>query len=613
MTDFTDPQTSPDASESPSTPCGDGSEKEESSPSAHEVTIADSLKAPSQTQSLLLTMLVAPPGNAMPTAGSARPSKRTTLSGKSSPPKKRTRTTPSSRTSGRASTSNGKDCYGWWNTSCEEMSKKLWFPTRTGSVDSPLSSLNGFVESTTRHSWSRITTYVPQNRSFPKTSWPSSTSSRVGTTACDDTHQHVRVQKIRIHPTQAQAQTLRTWMKAARDTYNKALRLVKDGKAEPTRLLKKLVVTRRVEDNEATIKMKETPSTIRSRAVLDLIDAFKTAKAGHKARLQRQKTQKSRWSKNAKKKNKRRKSKNKNVSKDKNRRGRRRWRKHVAFHIKYKSRRCTSDSFGFEPKSVRLENDQLFLFSRDPKFGMAAGIRMSEAAEHPVSMCCRLQYHFGRWYFLLAYKYQAKQEQKKTGCRIGALDPGIRTFQSYFSKDEAGEIGTDAALRRADHIIAKIKSLEQRIKRECDPRKVQRLKKAWYRANARSSNLAMDMHYKTIQCLFDRFDVIIAPRLRTASMLCDGKLNRKTKQRMRFYRHGLFHARLMQKATIQQKVVLDLEEHGTSMTCSSCGVANRRLGSSKTFWCPKCQFESDRDINSARNHLLKALVGNQNY
>ncbi len=97
MTDFTDPQTSPDASESPSTHCGDGSEKEESSPSAHEVTIADSLKAPLQTQSLLLTVLVAPPGNAMPTAGSARPSKRTTSSGKSSPPKKRTRTTPSAR------------------------------------------------------------------------------------------------------------------------------------------------------------------------------------------------------------------------------------------------------------------------------------------------------------------------------------------------------------------------------------------------------------------------------------------------------------------------------------------------------------------------------------
>jgi putative transposase len=82
---------------------------------------------------------------------------------------------------------------------------------------------------------------------------------------------------------------------------------------------------------------------------------------------------------------------------------------------------------------------------------------------------------------------------------------------------------------------------------------------------------------------------------------------------MRFYRHGLFHTRLLQKAAIQRKVVMDLEEHGTSMTCSSCGVANRRLGSSKTFWCPECKFESDRDINSARNHLLKALVGNQKY
>ena len=402
-------------------------------------------------------------------------------------------------------------------------------------------------------------------------------------------------------------------MKAARDTYNQALRLVKDGKAKPTRLLKKLVVTRRSEDNESTRKMKETPANIRSRAVLDLIDAFKTAKAGHKARLQRQKTQKSRWSKKTSKKHKRKNGKNKNKhrSKDKNRRGRRRWRKNVAFHIKYKSKRCTSDSFGFESNNVRLENNQLFLFSRLAKYGMQQGIRMSEPAQHKASQCCRLQYHFGRWYFLLVYKH--KQEKREKGCRIGALDPGIRTFQSYYSEDEAGEIGTDEALRRADHIIAKIKSLERRIGKECDPRKVQRLKKAWYRANARSSNLATDIHYKTIQCLFDRFDVIIAPRLSTASMLSDGKLNRKTKQRMRFYRHGMFYTRLLQKAAIQQKVVLNLEEHGTSKTCSSCGVANRRLGSSKTFWCPDCRFESDRDINSARNHLLKALVGNEKY
>lgn len=628
MTDSTDPQTSPGTLESPSTHCGDGSEREEFSLSAHEVTIADSSKGPLRTQSLLRLAPVAPPDNGMPTAGSARPSKRTTSSGKSNRPKKRTRTTPSSRTSARASTSKEKDCYGWWNKSCEEMSKRLWFPTRTDFAGSHSNSSNGFVESTTRHSWSRIKKYAPRNRNFPKTSWPSSTSSRVGTTACDDTGPLVRVQKIRIHPSTQQAQILRTWMKAARDTYNLALRLVKDGKAKPNLLLKKLVVTRRATDSKKMSKMKESPADIRVRAVLDLIDAFKTAEAGHKARLQRQKTQKSRWAKKHTKNNKgkhkktkARKHKNTKNAKGKNnrgRRGRRRWRKNVAYHMNYKSKRCTADSFGFEKKSVQVDNKkkQLLLFSAHRKFGMTDGIKMSEAAQHKVTTCCRLQYHFGRWYFLLVYKQQNDAPgPSSTGPRIGALDPGVRTFQSYYSDDEAGEIGTQEELERVFRPIdKKIKRLQEHIQKEKDPKRGRRLRKAWYRANARSSDLATDFHYKTIKFLLNRFDVIIAPKLNTASMLHgDSQLRKKTKEQMRFYRHGIFHRRLLEKASIAQKVILDLEEHGTSMTCSACGVANRKLGSSKTFCCKHCKFKSDRDINSARNHILKALVGNEKY
>ena len=144
--------------------------------------------------------------------------------------------------------------------------------------------------------------------------------------------------------------------------------------------------------------------------------------------------------------------------------------------------------------------------------------------------------------------------------------------------------------------------------------KINRLTKAWYRANARASNLVRDLHFKTIKFLFDRFDVIIAPRLGVASMLRrDGNLNAKTKTTMRFQQHGAFHNRLKMKAEYCGKVILDLEEHGTSKTCSSCGQANRNLGSAKIFNCPRCGFQADRDVNSSKNHLLKALVGKKNY
>jgi len=433
-------------------------------------------------------------------------------------------------------------------------------------------------------------------------------SSRAGTTDSDDTPKSiiptsiVRCQKIRLRPTTKQAQKLREWMKAARDTYNNGLRLIKDGKVKkPSLLLKKLVVTGRKEDGPKARQMKQTPEAIRSRAVMDLLDAFKTAQAGFKARKLRERTQKSRWGK--------RKKKEKTL-------GRRRWRKRVAYHINYKSKRLTSDSFGFEPYSIRITNGELFLFSKVKKFGMREGIKMSELPGQPIDSCCRIQYAFGRWYLLLPYKVE-KEEARLVDGRIGALDPGVRTFQAFYSEDECGEIAPDTekvALAMAQKISG-IRELINILKEMGGHRlKINRLTKAWYRANARASNLASDLHFKTIKCLFDRFDVIIAPKLGVARGLrCDGKLNAKTKTTMRFQQHGAFQRRLRMKAESCGKTILDMEEHGTSQTCSSCGQANRLLGSAKVFKCPRCGFQADRDVNSSKNHLLKALVGKKNY
>jgi hypothetical protein len=107
---------------------------------------------------------------------------------------------------------------------------------------------------------------------------------------------------------------------------------------------------------------------------------------------------------------------------------------------------------------------------------MGTGIKMSEAAQqHKVSMCCRLQYHFGRWYFLLVYQHHDDAPTSSLpGLRIGALDPGVRTFQSYYSEDEAREIGTQEELERVFGLIdKKIKRLSRNYKKRRMPRKLE--------------------------------------------------------------------------------------------------------------------------------------------
>jgi putative transposase len=407
-------------------------------------------------------------------------------------------------------------------------------------------------------------------------------------------------QKIRIHPTAAQAVILRKWMKGARDTYNMGLRLIKDGKAKPNLALKKLVVTASDTDSEAVKAIKETPANIRVRAIHDLIHTFKTARAGFVARKHKVKTQKKRW----------------NKRKKKEKLGRRRWKKRPMFTVKYKSKRLTRDSMGFESKSVKVQDKQLFLFSTQKKFGMQSGIRMSEEVKHPVDVCCRISYVFGRWYFLLPYDADTQSEVTQTQ-RVCALDMGERTAITYYAEDEIGEIGGDIR-PVADKINNKIDALKSKIaSRRGQPdsrRKINRLRRAWYRANARSSNLIADLHWKVIKHMLHNFDVIIFPRLHTASMLRkDSNLNAITKKRLAFFRHGEFSTRFALKASIARKELPDLEEHGTSMTCSCCGAINKDLGSSSVFVCPNCSMIAGRDVNAGKNHVLKHLVGKKNY
>lgn len=53
--------------------------------------------------------------------------------------------------------------------------------------------------------------------------------------------------------------------------------------------------------------------------------------------------------------------------------------------------------------------------------------------------------------------------------------------------------------------------------------------------------------------------------------------------------------------------LIDCTEEYTSKTCTRCGRINHNLGSNKVFTCASCKLIIDRDINGARNILLKNL------
>ena len=86
-------------------------------------------------------------------------------------------------------------------------------------------------------------------------------------------------------------------------------------------------------------------------------------------------------------------------------------------------------------------------------------------------------------------------------------------------------------------------------------------------------------------------------------------ISSKTVRSMMNWTHYRFRETPKSKVALYSRCVLYIcDEHFTSKTCGSCGHIHQDLGNNKTFECPKCSYKADRDINAARNILLRFLT-----
>jgi putative transposase len=87
------------------------------------------------------------------------------------------------------------------------------------------------------------------------------------------------------------------------------------------------------------------------------------------------------------------------------------------------------------------------------------------------------------------------------------------------------------------------------------------------------------------------------------------KIGSKTARAMLTWSHYQFKQRLLDKTKEYPWCKIQIvDEDYTSKTCGYCGNIHQKLGSNKTFKCPTCKKEVDRDINGARNILLRFLT-----
>ncbi|KLL05233.1 MAG: transposase IS605 [Mycoplasmataceae bacterium RV_VA103A] len=104
--------------------------------------------------------------------------------------------------------------------------------------------------------------------------------------------------------------------------------------------------------------------------------------------------------------------------------------------------------------------------------------------------------------------------------------------------------------------------------------------------------------------LVRNYDEMAIENLKIRNMVRNRNLSKSIQQA----RWGILFKSIAEKTEIVARQFIRVNPHNTSQTCSNCNnLAEEKLElSNRTFYCQYCQFELDRDINSARNILNRA-------
>lgn len=203
-------------------------------------------------------------------------------------------------------------------------------------------------------------------------------------------------------------------------------------------------------------------------------------------------------------------------------------------------------------------------------------------------------------YYLCYVKSKPKSNNTPEQNMI-ALDPGVRTFASYFdNKGNCGKFGDNFTenLRKYQLQLDKLSSKKKRsCKNRCEL------------LRAKITNIVTNLHWKVSSYLVKNYDCIFLPIFKTKQMISrDKNLPNIVVRDMQALSHYKFKLRLKHLANIHNKCVIDCSEKYTSVTCTNCGNLHQNLNANKIYNCVKCQKTFDRDINAARNILIKNIT-----
>lgn len=441
-------------------------------------------------------------------------------------------------------TTKGKGYEPYWNDVCKEISSKLWLPIKIDSADLDSSLSSSLSKSMVVKSWFSTHKIHPPKLNLPKTYYQSCISLAA---ECMGEGVIQKSRKIRIYLTANQKRLLKHWFGVSRYVYNRTIEYLKQS---GTKANWKGIKTEIL--NSLPEWSKEVPYQIKSIAIRDACIAVREAK-------------------------KRTKQGNKSFA-------------------KFRSKKDRVQSL-YIPKSA-ITNKGIY-------YSILGNINYKESLPDVINDS-RLILFRSEYYICVSTETNVLTTDKQGG--IVALDPGIRTFMTYYSPEGCGKLaqGDFSRIQRLCSYLDKI--ISKASKARANQR--YKLKKAADKIRTRIHNLIKEAHHQIANWLTKEYNVILLPTFETQQMALKSarKITSNSVRAMLTWSHYKFQQHLLHKAKERKCCVLLVNEAYTSKTVNWTGEIIHNLRGKKVIKSFLTDDWMDRDWNGALGILLKALV-----
>jgi len=226
---------------------------------------------------------------------------------------------------------------------------------------------------------------------------------------------------------------------------------------------------------------------------------------------------------------------------------------------------------------------------------------------------------------------------------IVAIDPGEKKFIEFYGLKSQGYIGKNIRkpLLKLRGQISKYQKILKKTKTNKSGYKLRNkkhIKRKISKLYKKIKHIVKELHNQSANYLCKNYDKILIPKFETQQMvkhkhksfkvhktklLNEGdtyekrkqiaknltrkcRLNRNVKYVLNTLSHFSFRQHLTDKSVEHGCQLKVISEEYTSLTCTNCGHMSK-VYNSRVKECEYCKFKIDRDLNGARNILLKNL------